>query len=398
MPGGPESLLVDRARRAWPMPIDIVLDGIPESVRADACAAALRARPGAVLFLSGGRAVLAAACGDLRSFVPARLRGEGHRAGLAPVVDRVLACEAGSGFEADWAQWVIARAVLPEAWRAACARRRVFAVHLDPESSVPACRVGRLDEVSASADSAAVIGPFGTRRAAEAFARLAEERFSLCREPSLLAKRPDAVACAYKDMGKCPAPCDGSEPMESYRSRAREAVAFARSRRDGMLAGVEASMREAAAALDFERAAALNEEIGLLRAAGGRAGAWATTMDRFAVLGVLPSGRRGVARLALHDRGVTRWLGEFTADEAAEALDGLGSALVNGGASWSTDHAEGVGLVCAHLFSGRRTRGSFLRVDGPADPADVERAIRRAGGVEADAPGSVERVETGDAG
>jgi hypothetical protein len=380
------------------MPIDIVLHGTAESARADVCAAALRARPGAVLFLAGETAVLAASCGDLRSFVPARLRGEGHRAGLAPVVDRVLACEAGSGFEADWAQWEIARAVLPEAWRAACARRRVFAVHLDPESSVPACRVGRLDEVGVSTDPGAVIGPFGTRRAAEAFARLVDERYSLCREPSLLAGQPHAVACAYKDMGKCPAPCDGSEPMESYRSRAREAVAFARSRRDGMLAGVEALMAEASAAMDFERAASLRAEAGLFRAAGGRAGAWATTMDRFAVLGVLPSGRRGVARLALHARGATRWLGEFTAEGAAEALDGLGSALVDGGASWSADHAEGVGLVCVHLFSGRRTRGSFLWVDAAPDPADVERAIRRAGGVEAEAPGSVESVETGDAG
>src|SRR5207237_9927310 len=39
----------------------------------------------------------------------------------------------------------------------------------------------------------------------------------LCRHYNLLTAAPGASACAYKGMGKCPAPCDGSISMGQYR-------------------------------------------------------------------------------------------------------------------------------------------------------------------------------------
>jgi len=46
---------------------------------------------------------------------------------------------------------------------------------------------------------------------------IAEDAFDLCRYYNVLVEAPGARACAYKEMGKCPAPCDGSISMEQYR-------------------------------------------------------------------------------------------------------------------------------------------------------------------------------------
>src|SRR5262249_5047463 len=44
-----------------------------------------------------------------------------------------------------------------------------------------------------------------------------EDWFDLCRYYNILLESPRGRACAYKEMGKCPAPCDGSISIEQYR-------------------------------------------------------------------------------------------------------------------------------------------------------------------------------------
>ena len=44
-----------------------------------------------------------------------------------------------------------------------------------------------------------------------------EDAFDLCRYYNVLVEAPHGKACAYKEMGKCPAPCDGSISLEQYR-------------------------------------------------------------------------------------------------------------------------------------------------------------------------------------
>lgn len=388
----------------WPLPIEIDVRGLPHGEMTGLAAVSLRTRPGVAVFLGGHDrgypAFFVGATGDLRGFVSRRLAGEGPRADLGVVTDLVLACEVGSGFEADLAQWVLSSRLTPDARGAPAGA--VWALGLDPEADVPATRVLEMNEM-AGLDPATVIGPFGRRSAAEAFGRLLDDRFELCREPGLLARRPGATACAYKEMGKCPAPCDGSEPMGAYRARARAALLFAGRPIADVSRSVRDSMSEATAALDFETAGSLKAELAGLKSVGGPAFAWVNTFDRFGVLAVLPSGRGGWARLIVHRGGWTRHVFDVDARRAESALDESWDRFSPGNPGSPAGIAEGsagaVGLLCRHLFSTRRTRSTFLRLDPPPSRSDVLRAVRRAAKVEADGEGiSGSRLEEMDDG
>ena len=351
--------------------------------RAGEAARVLRSRPGVAVLVhtdpeKGPVALLVGATGDLRAFVGSRLTPGGRsRADLSRACDRVLACEAGSGFEAE-----AVRAALDPAGSGPVGG---WFVRLDPESDNPACGVLGGGEI-AGLDAATVIGPFGSRASADAYRRFLDDRFELCREPALLARRPDAVACPYKDMGRCPAACDGSEPIGVYRSRARGALKTAATPTDRLIERAEAELRGASGSLDFERAARVKTELDALRSITGRLFSWATTLDRFGVLAVLPSGRRGFARLMVHHRGRTAYLYDADARRIdAEALCGFG--IDPGVWTISPAGACSIGSVCGAIFSRRRTRSTYFRLDPPPDRADVHRAVVRAAGVEFDEPG-----------
>jgi hypothetical protein len=62
-------------------------------------------------------------------------------------------------------------------------------------------------------------------------------------------------------MGKCPAPCDGSIPLEMYRESIAAALGFALGERELTYARLTTAMREAASAQSYERAAVLKKQI-----------------------------------------------------------------------------------------------------------------------------------------
>ena len=80
----------------------------------------------------------------------------------------------------------------------------------------------------------------------------------------MLRQAPQGQACAYKEMGRCPAPCDGTVRMAHYHQAIAASVEFACGRSDTRLSQLEQSMTEAARRLEFERAARIRE--GLARA------------------------------------------------------------------------------------------------------------------------------------
>ena len=87
-------------------------------------------------------------------------------------------------------------------------------IHIDPQAPLP-----RFEPTSRVYQQPGMYwGPYATRGdAAEVIADL-EDLFDLCRYHDILDKSPHGQACAYFEMGKCPAPCDGSVPAETYRS------------------------------------------------------------------------------------------------------------------------------------------------------------------------------------
>lgn len=162
-----------------------------------------------------------------------------------------------STFEAAWTYLQIARQLNPDRYQKDLAFGPAWFARINLDDPHPRWRLDKLAFVSPTHD----LGPFGTRAWGRQFIELLEDLFDLCRYHDVLQQAPQGQACAYKEMGRCPAPCDGSITMERYRDMLGDSLRFARDSSDPHLALLRSRMQTAAAKLEFERAARLREQI-----------------------------------------------------------------------------------------------------------------------------------------
>jgi excinuclease ABC subunit C len=71
--------------------------------------------------------------------------------------------------------------------------------------------------------------------------------------------------CLQHQIGRCTAPCVGLIPVEDYRTDVRHAEMFLEGRSSAVIDELAAAMEQASARLDFERAAALRDQVAALR-------------------------------------------------------------------------------------------------------------------------------------
>src|SRR3982751_5231714 len=117
-------------------------------------------------------------------------------------------------------------------------------IQVDPTNNFPRY----IKTIAPLGKRGSVIGPLEDKHAAARLMQLAEDGFDLCRYYPILVESPNAKACAYKEMGKCPAPCDGSVSMDAYRQLVSLSLRTLVDPRP-MLADQEKRMRSAAADL-----------------------------------------------------------------------------------------------------------------------------------------------------
>jgi hypothetical protein len=232
-------------------------------------------------------------------------------------------------------------------------------------------------------------GPVADKHAAARFVELIEDLFDLCRYHHILVQAPHGTACVYKEMGKCPAPCDGSESMETYRARLGEGVRFAADPASA-IRDAEAEMRKASGALDFERAEERRRWIERAGAATTRKFRAAGDLDALRLVAVAPSEHPGYARLIA--AGAGRWSilmdvrrdgpPEDIADAARRGVDALGAC------AFSRPEMDRLGLLCTWLARSEKMRRGvrFVRLDDRFEETLGE-AIRSA------APGEDETEE-----
>ena len=91
--------------------------------------------------------------------------------------------------------------------------RLAWFVHVNPDARFP--RYTKTKDLTIQTGQ--LVGPLEDKHAAARLIHLAEDSFDLCRYYHILVEAPRGKACAYKEMGKCPAPCDGSISMDQYR-------------------------------------------------------------------------------------------------------------------------------------------------------------------------------------
>ncbi|RNC82426.1 MAG: hypothetical protein ED559_11795 [Phycisphaera sp.] len=275
---------------------------------------------------TAGKVISLAASGDARSFLAARLGPQAEGANdLRPVAGTYEIMRCLSIFEADLA-FIRESAVLDPGLHDRVTRKlRIWwlATHTD------ASRAEWVWETDPAAfdESMRVIGPFLEKKGVRRHASNLDAAFELCRYPDELHKAPAGRACAYKEMGKCPGACDGSESLGAYELRLAEALAFDASVAEARRGEINERMREAALAEDFEVAAQCKSDLSSWDAFDKRYAGVVADLGMHSYAVVTQGDRAGVAAVLAVDRG--RWARACELElEAGEAAAVAASASV----------------------------------------------------------------------
>ncbi len=232
--------------------------------------------------------------------------------------------------------------------------KRFLLLRVNPDDPFPrftTCRIRR-------EDGALYFGPYASSAAARAALDFVERRFGLRRCRPRIPGPEDHTHCLADVLRFCSAPCLGGIAPEDYRHRVGEACAFLRGERPEYLKEIRSAMETASSEMNFERAAALRDTLGLLHEAVRR------TLRSMKT----PQIAAGEAQRGLEELG--RALGLAAPPRAIECYDisNIGGTLAVGS------------LVCAVDGRPRRNRYRLFRIRTVAasdDPAMMAEVIRR---------------------
>ncbi len=327
------------------------------------------------------RPILLAAAEDVRHAVSRRLSSptneKTRRANLSEIAARVYWRPTFSRFETAWAHWQAARVIHRGAYRKQLMFGPCWFVRVLMEDAAP-----RFQSVKEYRDDGPTcIGPLPTRAAADEWVHILEDAFDLCRYHDVLAQAPHGQACSYFDMGRCPAPCNGTISMEAYRQSMRDALSVSVGDRRAGFEALHARMREASVRQAYERAAGIKQSIEsaerfLLKAEHahltdiGQAG--------WFVIQRASSPRRAIKDQMIHACVVTRSGSRWSAPISIGAMesnvtDWLTASLakIEPDAPNAELWSESVWLIAKYLFEGARAPGLFHRIESLPGPTQL---------------------------
>ncbi|MBI5762321.1 MAG: hypothetical protein HZA51_02215 [Planctomycetes bacterium] len=340
---------------------------------------------------AGDRVILLAAAEDVRHAVTRRLmvpEEKSRQADLSGIAARVYWRPTFSRFETAWAHWRAARVVHGGAYRRQLMFGPCWFLRVDVRDAAP-----RFQSVKEFRDDGATyLGPIMTRAAADEWIRMLESVFDLCRYHDVLAQSPNGQACSYFDMGRCPAPCNGTIPMEAYRTSVSEATAFSLGARTTRIEELREQMRVASTALSFERASGIKQILEQAERMVARPEyEHMTDVGSASWIGLQAAGPIRASRTKMMIRGCRvsrfglRWSDAISVSEFAargqEWWEGVRSMRAEAAAD-EREWSELVWLIAKFLFEGRRMPGLIFREGAIAECRDlaglvVERFSRR---------------------
>ncbi len=298
------------------------------------------------------------------------------RADLRSIARRLWWIPTHSRFETMLTYLDVARDLWPRTYTKQLAFGPAWFISINLYERLPRWRVGRY----AFAPDTADVGPFDTRRKAADFVSLLEELFDLCREYDILEQTPHGRPCAYFDMGKCPAPCDGSITLDDYRNMLAASLRLAAGDDQRRLSQLESEMHDAAGERNFARAAGIKQVLHRARKTIEKERPITPTPSEFNYLivqrGEKPSlikpffvnaGRIEAgtqAPLKEVSRHGTDWHARLTAPPTAEPAE-------------PTRLSENIWLVTHFLGTGDRRPGLFLHANAATTPDKVVAAIEQ---------------------
>ncbi|RZS89543.1 DNA polymerase-3 subunit epsilon [Motilibacter rhizosphaerae] len=220
----------------------------------------LPSAPGVYVFRdSGGRALYVGTSRDVRSRVRSYFTASEPRRRMREMVrlaDRVDAVVCATPLEAEVRELRLIAELQPRYNRRSRQQERLVWLKLTAEAFPRLSLVRQVRE-----DGGTYLGPFRSRASAEQARDALHEAFPLRQCTGALSPRRLRAACALKEMGRCGAPCDGSEGVDAYAVHAAAAREAALGDVRTLVARLEARTARLAAAERFEEAAAVRDRL-----------------------------------------------------------------------------------------------------------------------------------------
>jgi excinuclease UvrABC nuclease subunit len=296
-----------------------------------------------------------------------------RRVNYREIVRKIYWRRVDSGFEADWIYLEAARQLFPRTYQGMVGFKPAWFVQVDPTNNFPRY----IKTIQPLGKRGLVVGPLEDKHAAARLIQLVEDSFDLCRYYNILVESPNAKACAYKEMGKCPAPCDGTISMDEYRSGI-ERSGQVLLRPEEFIQKQDARMQKLAAELQFEQAAKMKAKLEQVKQFGKSAFRYAQRIEDFRFVSLQRGPAEGTAKMFLITPTIIEELAGLI--DEPRGISQLSRAILQRaqelrGQEMTEAAIERIGLVAHHLFSGKQPKGVFIRMDELEEKA-MERAWR----------------------
>ena len=185
------------------------------------------------------------------------------RLNLRDVAARIRYRVTGSKFEQSIALYEHARARFPQRYRDFMRLRPPALLKVNLRNAYPRCYVTR----RIRADEGFYLGPFSSRRAADAFAEGFLDLFKIRRCQIKIRRDPDYPGCIYSEMKMCLAPCFAGCSKEDYDIEVGRVLETLDTTGVFLTSELEHQREAASESLDFERAATLHKRLDKVAAA-----------------------------------------------------------------------------------------------------------------------------------
>jgi excinuclease UvrABC nuclease subunit len=289
--------------------------------------------------------------------------GPSRRVNYRDLVRHIHYRRVDSAFESDWIYYETAREYFPRTYQGMVGFRPAWFIHVDSGAEFPRYT----KTIDLTPRDGVVLGPLEDKHAAARLIQSIEDAFDLCRFYNILVESPRAKACAYKEMGKCPAPCDGTILLGQYRVM-MEWSFHVLTHQAEFVEQQTARMGQAAAELRFETAGKINGLIKQVSDWGKGAFRFVKPLAAFAMVAIQRGPREGAAKIFLILPGVIEEVAAQLpgGSSIADLLECIAHAVEDRarreGASTEVA-AERIGIVAHHLFLARQTSGVFLALE-----------------------------------
>ncbi|HTP43799.1 MAG TPA: hypothetical protein VMJ13_04505 [Candidatus Acidoferrum sp.] len=233
-----------------------------ESQRDEIFFSALPARPGVLLIEmrdSKAQPYLARTA-DIRRAAERLLRAPevaSKRLNLRDVAAGIRYRVTGSKLEQTFTLYHQAREKFPRRYRDLLRLRPPAVLKVNLRNEYPRCYVTR----RIAGDGGFYLGPFASRKSAEAFAEGFLDLFKIRRCQIKILRDPEFPGCIYSEMKMCLAPCFAGCSKEEYDVETGRVLATLASSGEALTEELEREREAASEALDFERAAAMHKRL-----------------------------------------------------------------------------------------------------------------------------------------